>query len=149
MHYGRRHFSGSSDGSRIDPGKPKQSFSANEAGMKPGGAEEHACIVCNGRQIHVMRFDIQKGESPGHTHGEGIEQIPGMDDAARTARSGQSAYVITKTAAYAVEATGEGYRVRVISGTPPDKNTARKLERLIETWNSNQGTGGAQCTPGC
>jgi RHS repeat-associated protein len=137
------------DGTRLDLKKEEQSFTASDSETKAGTNERNMCMTCDGKSTHVMAFDLSKGESPGHTHGEGIEQIPGRDDASKTARTGETAYVITKTAAFGVEHTPEGYRVRFISGEKPGTADVRALESRIETWNNFQGTGGSACTSGC
>jgi len=138
------------DGTRITPStKEEQSFSVSPSGSKAGIDEKHTCMRCDGKRTHVMSFSLPEGDSPGHTHGEGVEQRPGRDDASRTSATGQTAYVITKTAAFGVDSTPDGYRVMFISGTPPDPAGVRAIESRIETWNSFKGTGGSACSPGC
>lgn len=137
------------DGTPLDLSKREQAFTTNENGTSAGVDEVQSCKTCDGKKIHTMTFSLPVGSSPGHTHGEGIEQLPGPDDASSTARSGQTAYMISKTNAFAIEFTPEGYRVRVISGPRLSGDQVRALESKIETWNKNQGTGGGSCTPGC
>lgn len=137
-----------SDGTRLNLDEPEQAFSADEAGTQAAKGE-HSCKTCNGKQVHVMTFSFPIGTSPGHTHGEGIEQLPGRDDASSTSRTGQTAYMVSKTNAFAIEHTADGYRVRVVSGPGLSRAQIRELESKIETWNKHQGTGGGSCTPGC
>jgi len=87
---------------------------------------------------------LEEGDSPGHTHPELIEAIPGPGDAAMASKPGETSYVFTRAGLFGVERSEVGYRVRQIEGPKLRGEDLRNMIKQIDSWNRNDGATAAK-----
>jgi RHS repeat-associated protein len=137
-----------SDGTRLDMTKREQAYSSSSEGTAAPEGVTQRCATCDGKQTTITGFSYRRGDNPGHTHGEGTEQIPGLHDVPTEIGGRRS--VITLDTGYVVERTPQGVRALIIYGEGPSSRDKATLESRIEEWNSPvQRTLGEKCPSGC
>lgn len=143
-----------SDGTRLNSsGGKEQGFSASADGTKSAQLSGQQCVSCSdGSQRTSATFDASKlgpGESGGHTHDGTVKPLPGPEDGQMARATGKTAYVIAPNAAFGVEKTDVGYRVRILDGGRLDSTERGQVMKTIDGWNQHQGGSGVSCKPGC
>lgn len=139
-----------SDGTRLNTNQRTE----DEQGIRVTGKGTYTnpllkrCWSCsNGKSGSGGIYNVaalEEGDSPGHTHPELIEAIPGPGDAGMASKPGETSYVFTRAGLFGVERTEVGYRVRQIEGPKLRGEDLRNMIKQIDSWNRNDGAAAAK-----
>ena len=129
----------------------EQGFRVNDQGIFPKPFTESGTQRCDdgsSRAANRLNIgDLGAGESGGHTHGGGeLNPLPGPEDGAMAAATGQTAYQMSRRGSFAIESTSVGFRVRQLSGRGLSSSERAEVQGLISNWNQNNGGSGKKCT---
>lgn len=130
----------------------EQGFRVSEAGTISNPLLKICWRCSNGENGTGGRYNISalKGnESPGHTHPALLSGLPGRGDAGLTGVTHQTAYMISRLGAFAIEKTDVGYRIRQVAGARIEQDQRSEMVKLVQFWNKNDGAaggGGVTCS---
>jgi uncharacterized protein RhaS with RHS repeats len=127
----------------------EQGFKVSDGQILPQEFTKSGSQTCDDgttRSANALNISDLGNGSIGHTHGGGgLDPLPGPEDGVAAAATGNTAYMISRAGAFAIESTDVGFRVRVLSGRLSGGQKSA-IRNTIAGYNKNNGGSGANCT---